>query len=51
MFIANPLRDELATQRIGAAQDLIDGQLAVPDGPGLGIDINWDAVQRYRIDT
>ena len=51
MFIANPLRDELATTRIGAAQDLIDGQLAVPHGPGLGIDINWDAVQRYRIDT
>ena len=26
-------------------------RVAVPDGPGLGIDINWDAVQRYRIDT
>ena len=51
MFIANPLRDELTTQRIGAATELIDGQLAVPQGPGLGIDINWDAVQRYRIDT
>ena len=51
MFIANPLRDELATQRVGAAQDLIDGRLAVPQGPGLGIEINWDAVQRYRIDT
>ncbi len=50
MFIANPLRDELATQRVGAAQDLIDGRLAVPQGPGLGIEINWDAVQRYRID-
>ena len=51
MFIANPLRDELATQRVGAAQDLVDGQLPVPQGPGLGIDIDWDAVQRYRIDT
>lgn len=51
MFIANPLRDELATQRVGAAQDLVDGRLAVPQGPGLGIDIDWDAVQRYRIDT
>ena len=50
MFIANPLRDELATQRVGAAQDLIDGRLFVPQGPGLGIEINWDAVQRYRID-
>lgn len=51
MFIANPLRDALATQRVGAAQDLVDGRLAVPQGPGLGIDIDWDAVQRYRIDT
>jgi D-galactarolactone cycloisomerase len=51
MFIANPLRDALATRRVGAAQDLIDGRLAVPQGPGLGIEINWDAVQRYRIDT
>ena len=34
-----------------ALQDLIDGRLAVPQGPGLGIEINWDAVQRYRIDT
>jgi galactonate dehydratase len=51
MFIANPLRDALATQRVGAAQDLVDGRLTVPQGPGLGIDIDWDAVQRYRIDT
>ena len=51
MFIANPLRDALATQRVGSAQDLVDGRLAVPQGPGLGIDIDWDAVQRYRIDT
>jgi galactonate dehydratase len=51
MFIANPQRDALATQRVGAAQDLVDGRLTVPQGPGLGIDIDWDAVQRYRIDT
>jgi D-galactarolactone cycloisomerase len=51
MFIANPLRDALATQSVGAAQDLVDGRLTVPQGPGLGIDIDWDAVQRYRIDT
>ena len=51
MFIANPLRDELATTTLGSAAQLVDGQLPVPDGPGLGITINWDAVQRYRIDT
>ncbi|MEO6625151.1 MAG: mandelate racemase/muconate lactonizing enzyme family protein, partial [Burkholderiaceae bacterium] len=50
MFITNPLRDELATQPVGSAMQLVDGQLPVPDGPGLGVGINWDAVQRYRID-
>jgi D-galactarolactone cycloisomerase len=50
MFIANPLRDELTTEPIGAAGSLVDGQLAVPQGPGLGVDINWDAVQRFRVD-
>ncbi len=50
MFIANPLRDELATSEVGSARQLVEGQLAVPQGPGLGVDINWDAVGRYRID-
>ena len=51
MFIANPLRDELATQPVGSAALLVGGQLPVPEGPGLGVDINWDAVHRYRIDV
>jgi D-galactarolactone cycloisomerase len=50
MFIGNPLRDELATQPVGAATGLVDGQLVVPQGPGLGITINMDAVERYRVD-
>ncbi len=51
MFIANPLRDELTTVTVGAASSLVDGRLAVPQGPGLGVEINWDSVQRYRVDT
>jgi L-alanine-DL-glutamate epimerase-like enolase superfamily enzyme len=27
-----------------------DGRMAVPDGPGLGVEVNEDAIQRYRID-
>lgn len=50
MFIANPLRDELTTEPVGAAGALVDAQVAVPQGPGLGIGINWDAVERYRVD-
>ena len=26
-----------------------DGTIAVPDGPGLGIEINEAAVQRFRV--
>jgi len=50
MCIGNPLRDALATEVIGAATTLVDGQLRVPQGPGLGIVINMDAVERYRVD-
>ena len=50
MFIANPLRDELTTVPVGAASSLVEGRLAVPQGPGLGVEINWDAVARYRVD-
>ena len=27
--------------------ELVDGKIAVPDGPGLGVTINHDAVERY----
>ena len=50
MFIANPLRDGLTTEAVGAASTLVNGQLVVPQGPGLGVSINWDAVERYRVD-
>lgn len=51
MFIGNPLRDALGTAPVGDAASLVDGRLSVPQGPGLGVDINWDAVQRYRVDA
>lgn len=27
-----------------------DGYIHVPEGPGLGIEVDWDAVERYRVD-
>lgn len=41
----NALRDKLLTTPISC----IDGHLVVPEGPGLGIDLNWDAVEKYRV--
>ncbi|MCP5109865.1 MAG: mandelate racemase/muconate lactonizing enzyme family protein [bacterium] len=39
----NPLRDELLTENIA----LVDGRLPVPQGPGLGIEIDEEVLGRY----
>jgi D-galactarolactone cycloisomerase len=43
----NPLRDDLLRNRI----ELIDGKLPVPQGPGLGIDIDEDVLHRYMTES
>ena len=42
---ANPLRDALLKNPIKP----VDGSIAVSDEPGLGIEIDWDAVDRYVV--
>jgi D-galactarolactone cycloisomerase len=42
----NPLRDHLLAQPLRP----VEGQIAVPDGPGLGIELDPDAVRRYRVE-
>ena len=50
MIIPNPLREELAQAPIGTEALLdADGMLPVPDGPGLGIELDMAAVARFRI--
>lgn len=39
----NPLRDELLTNRF----TVVDGFVQVPDGPGLGIEINMDVLNKH----
>lgn len=39
----NPLRDSILRSPLTP----VDGFIAVPDAPGLGIEIDWDAVKRY----
>lgn len=41
----NPLRTELCTESIV----MNDGQVKVFDKPGLGVELNWDTVNRYRV--
>jgi D-galactarolactone cycloisomerase len=42
----NPLREAILTEPLRA----VDGAIAVPNGPGLGVELDWDAVQRHRLD-
>ena len=41
----NPLRDSILKTPLRPET----GAIAVPDGPGLGIEIDWDAVERYAL--
>lgn len=49
MVYANPLREALARPAMGEAAHLKDGRLAVPDGPGLGIEIDRNALAAHRL--
>ena len=40
------LREHITKQKIRA----VDGYLAIPQDPGLGIDLDEDAIARYRVD-
>ena len=43
----SPLRQELTRPE----PELRDGTLPIPDAPGLGIELDEDAVSRFRVDT
>lgn len=43
----NPLREDLSETPPTPAGD---GRVPVPDGPGLGVDIDSAAIERYRVD-
>jgi L-alanine-DL-glutamate epimerase-like enolase superfamily enzyme len=41
----NPLNQELTVERF----PLVDGMVRVPEGPGLGIEIDESVIERYRV--
>ena len=41
----NPFRQAVLTKPL----DHVNGVVAIPDGPGLGIEINRDALEQYRL--
>lgn len=50
MLYSSPLRDELATEPVASCETLSDGCLALPKGPGLGIEIDEHALKRFAAD-
>ena len=49
MVYDNPLRDELCVPRVGSAGQLVDGELPVPQGPGLGIELDRAVLDAHLI--
>jgi L-alanine-DL-glutamate epimerase-like enolase superfamily enzyme len=41
----SPLRNELTNERVQA----VDGWIAVPNGPGLGVTLNEDFIRRHLV--
>jgi galactonate dehydratase len=49
MINPNPFREELGLNPYGLADQLVNGNAVVPERPGLGIDLDWKAVERLKI--
>ena len=49
MVYENPLRDAFTQPLVGEGSQLVEGKLAIPQGPGLGIEIDREALARFRI--
>ena len=48
MVYPNPLRDALTIEPVVPEGPLASGEAPISQGPGLGVAINWDTVERYR---
>ena len=49
MVYDNPLRDDLCVPRVGSAGQLVDGELPVPQSPGLGIELDRAVLDAHLI--
>lgn len=49
MYYENPLRTELCVPIVGERHQMKDGKLPVPTGPGLGVTLDRDVLERFRI--
>jgi galactonate dehydratase len=49
MTTANPFREALAVDPVGLAEQLHDGCAELPRKPGLGIELDWAAVEKLMV--
>ena len=50
-FLPAPLTDSLLRQELVSDElQLVDGKIPLPDRPGLGIEVNMDAMRRFEVD-
>ena len=49
MIYDNPLRQSLCVPTVGEGSQLIDGALAIPQGPGLGVTIDRRVLDEHRL--
>ncbi|WP_342364246.1 mandelate racemase/muconate lactonizing enzyme family protein [Terrarubrum flagellatum] len=49
MVYDNPLRQSLLKTPVGDPADMREGRLPIPDGPGLGVTLDRDALREFRI--
>jgi galactonate dehydratase len=50
MVYDNPLRQRLLSEPVGDPATMTEGRLPIPNGPGLGVVIDRDALASYRIE-
>jgi D-galactarolactone cycloisomerase len=46
----HPDRDPFWWNLVTNRADLVNGELALPEGPGLGWELDWDYIERHRLD-
>ncbi len=44
----DPERDPFFWNLIANRREFVDGSYLVPDGPGLGLELDWDYIERHR---
>jgi D-arabinonate dehydratase len=48
-IFANEIRDPLWRKIMASPPQIKDGKMQVPQGPGLGIPLNWNFIDKYKV--